>query len=269
MVDFWTAIILGIVQGITEWLPVSSKGNVTILGQFFGISTKEAFSFAILLHIGTLIAAAFYFRKDFLEMFFGKEKQKRSFIFWALLATAVTAVPSYFLLKTILETASVNVVGFEIHSQTIFLLAVGFFLLVTGFLQLAKKEKKQELLSKKNAVLVGLAQGFTVLPGMSRSGTTSSVMLFEGFSPEKAFELSFLISVPAVLLGEISFNLLEQPAIEPSLFAGIAAAAITGYFSIGFLIGVAKKINFGKFCIALAAIYFIIAMVSIAAPAIA
>ncbi len=263
------AVLLGIVQGITEWLPVSSKGNVAILAQFFGMPVKEAFSFAIILHIGTLLAAIIYFWKDIKLLAEGKEKKKRNFIFWTLAATAVTAVPSYFLLKQILETASIEVFGEAIFSQTIFLLVVGIFLFITGFLQLAKKQQNNPAYSRKNGIFLGLAQGLTVLPGMSRSGTTSSVLLFEGFSPQKAFELSFLISVPTVLLGELSFNLLEQPALEPSMLFGIAAAGITGYFSMGFLISLAQKINFGKFCIGLGVFYFLIAGVTVFLPALA
>ena len=250
-------------------MPVSSKGNVAILGQFFGLSTKEAFSFAIILHIGTLLAATVFFRKDLYAMVVGKDIQKRNFVLLTLGATAITAIPSYFLLKKILETASISFFGLTIFSQTIFLVAVGFFLLVTGILQLASKTKKNAVLSGKNAILLGLAQGFTVLPGMSRSGTTSSVLLFEGFSAQVAFELSFLISVPAVLLGELSFNILEAPQFEPNMLFGIIAAGIVGYFSIGFLIEIAKKINFGKFCVALAALYFAIAILTVFAPTIA
>ena len=242
MVGILEAILLGVVQGLTEWLPVSSKGNVSILGQFLGMNVSDAFSYAIILHIGTLIAAIFYFRKDLREMFFGKQKEKTGFVFWVLAGTAVTALPAYLVLKKILETASISFAGITLYSQTIFLFVVGVFLLVTGFLQLAKKIEKHAVLSHKNAFVVGLAQGLTVLPGMSRSGTTSSVMLFEGFSPSKAFELSFFISIPTVLIGEIFFGFLEQPNLEASMLFGIAAAGITGYFSMGFLIGLAKKI---------------------------
>ncbi|MBI5872401.1 undecaprenyl-diphosphate phosphatase [archaeon] len=269
MVGILESVFLGIVQGITEWLPVSSKGNVAILAQFLGLQTKEAFSYAIILHVGTLIAAAVYFRKEILELLKGKEKQTLKFIFWTLVFTAVTAIPSYFVLKKVLETASFQVLGLTFYSQTIFMLVVGIFLLITGFLQLAKKKAKTAETSGKNAAFLGLGQGLTVLPGLSRSGTTTSIMLFEGFSPEKAFHLSFLISVPAVLLGELSFNLLEKPALGSEMLFGIIAAAIAGFLTIDALLKVAKKINFGKFCIALALVYFFIAGVSIILPAIA
>jgi len=267
------SIILGFAQGITEWLPVSSKGNVTILGQFLGLSTADAFSYAIILHIGTLIAATIYFRKEILlmlkDLIKGKKNEETKFIFWTLVATGITAVPCYFILKSILETASIDILGVTIHSQTIFMLVVAIFLLVTGFLQLAKKKQKEATLTRKNAVFLGLGQGLTVLPGMSRSGTTTSIMLFEGFSPERAFHISFLISVPTVILGELSFQILEAPALSPDMLFGIATAAIVGYLSIDFLLKLAKKVNFGKFCIALGILYLIVAGISIALPAIA
>jgi len=266
MVGPLESILLGIVQGITEWLPVSSKGNVTILGQLMGLSTPDAFSYAIILHIGTLLAAIIYFRKEILELLKGKQPQTLKFIIITLIFTAVTAVPCYFLLRQILETASISFAGITIYSQTIFVIVVGIFLLVTGLLQIAKKKTGNAAETKKNALFLGLGQGLTVLPGMSRSGTTTSVMLFEGFSPERAFHLSFLISVPAVILGELSFNLLEKPILTFDMLYGIAAAAIVGFITIGFLLRIAKKINFGKFCIALAILYFAIAAISIALP---
>lgn len=125
MIGILESIFLGIVQGITEWLPVSSKGNVAILAQFLGLPTKEAFSYAIILHAGTLIAAGFYFRKEIIEILKGKEKQAFKFIFWTLVFTAVTAIPCYFLLKKVLETASFQILGLTFYSQTIFMLLVG------------------------------------------------------------------------------------------------------------------------------------------------
>lgn len=269
MISILESILLGLVQGITEWLPVSSKGNVAILAQFLGLQAKEAFSYAIILHLGTLIAAAWYFRKEIAEMLKGEEKDKLKFIAITLIFTGVTALPSYLLLKAIVETASISIAGITVYSQTIFMAVVGFFLLVTGMLQMTKKKQKEAVLSVRNAAMLGLGQGLTVLPGMSRSGTTTTVMLFEGFSPEKAFHLSFLISVPAVLLGELSFNLLEKPALDINMLFGIAAAAIAGFLTIGFLLKVAKKINFGKFCIALGLLYLLISAVSVAMPAVA
>lgn len=269
MVGILESILLGIVQGITEWLPVSSKGNVAILGQLLGLSTNDAFAYAIILHIGTFLAALIYFRKEIVELIKGKDKKLLRFIIITLIFTGIMALPNYIILKKILETSSLELFGLIIYSQTIFVLVVGFFLIITGILQLAKKKIKEAELTDKNAFFLGLGQGLTVLPGMSRSGTTTSVMLFEGFSPEKAFHLSFLISIPTVILGEISFHILEKPALSPEMIFGIAAAAIVGYLTIDFLLKIVKKINFGKFCLALGTIYIVVGIISIFVPIIA
>jgi undecaprenyl-diphosphatase len=271
MADFISAIILGIIQGITEWLPVSSKGNVTAIGQFMGIPTKEAFSFAILLHIGTVIAAVIYFRKEIIQLLRLREKKFLKFIIIALIFTGVTALPSYLLLKTLLEQESIEILGIKIFSQTIFMIILGIFLVITGLLQRHARKIKTETAnySNKNAIGYGLGQGLTVLPGMSRSGTTIAILLFEKFSPEEAFKTSFLISVPAVILGELGFGVLEKPAFTIETIIGIIVAAIIGILSIHVLLKIAKKINFSKFCLALGAIYLIISGITAILPFIA
>jgi len=93
-----------------------------------------------------------------------------NFIAVTLIFTGVTALPSYLILKAIIETASISFAGITVYSQTIFMAVVGFFLLVTGFLQMAKKKQKEAALSARNAALLGLGQGLTALLGMSRCG---------------------------------------------------------------------------------------------------
>jgi undecaprenyl-diphosphatase len=266
MVGILESVFLGIVQGISEWLPVSSKGNVAMLATFFGANPKTAFSFAVLLHIGTLIAATIFFRKELLGLLEKKNRGLLKFVFITLACTAITAFPTYFLLKKILEAEEFYFFGLVFGSATVFALVIGFFLVITGLLQLKKKKTTKEELSEKNAAMLGLAQGFTALPGLSRSGTTTSVLLFEGFSPARAFELSFFVSVPTVLFAELSFGFLEKPVFDFNVAVGIIVAAIVGYFSIGLLLNIAKKINFGKFCLVLGALYMLIGIVSVALP---
>ena len=120
--DFLQAIILGIIQGITEWLPVSSKGNVSAIAQLMGLPVRDAFSFAVLLHIGTLVAAAVYFRKEIIALLKIKDKKLTKFIAIALVCTGITALPSYLLLRTILEKESIILFGLTVHTQTIFMM---------------------------------------------------------------------------------------------------------------------------------------------------
>ena len=267
--DFLQAIILGVIQGITEWLPVSSKGNVSAIAQLMGLPVRDAFSFAVLLHIGTLVAAAVYFRKEIIALLKIKDKKLTKFIAIALVCTGITALPSYLLLRTILEKESIILFGLTVHTQTIFMMLLGIFLIITGLLQRRKKTFDEKNYSGKNAAILGLGQGLTVMPGMSRSGTTVAILLFEKFSPEEAFKISFLLSVPAVLLGELSFGILEGPQLSTGLFYGIIAAAIAGFISIHALLKLAEKINFSKFCIALGILYLAIAAIAVALPFIA
>lgn len=244
--DLIQAVFLGLMQGITEWLPVSSQGNIIIAGiKLFGLEAEQAFSYSVFLHIGTVLAAAIYFRKDIKKIIELKEKNLMQFMVIAFLSTAITAVPMYLFLK-------------EIISAFYLSLLIGLMLMLTGFLQWKKKVQKKTEENPKNAFLLGLGQGFSIIPGISRSGITTSVLLFEGFSAEKAFRLSFLLSIPSVLIAELGFGLMEGIEFEMNLLISILIAFVVGYFSIKYLIEFSKKINFSWFCFAIGIFYIII-----------
>ncbi len=250
--DLFQAIILGIFQGIFEWLPVSSQGQIAAIAvSFFGIPADEALGYAIFLHIGTLIAAAAYFRKELSEMALGKDRKARNFILLAVVATGITAIPSYLLLK------SIPLTGFAL------LILIAVLLFVTGFLQKVKSKNTNPELTKKNSVILGLAQGFSVLPGISRSGVTTAALLLEGFSPERAFRISFLLSVPSVLIGEMAFSILEPITFDLSALVALLFAFAFGYLSIAALLNFARAINFSLFCWAFGILYLLIAFLSI------
>ncbi len=250
--DFLQAVVLGVLQGVFEWLPVSSQGQtIGIAVGFFGISSAEALKHAVFLHAGTLLAAAIYFRKEIIQIISGQLSETRNFIFVAVPATAVTALPSYLLLKSFL------------FSSFALLVLIGLLLLFTGFIQRIKPKGINGELNRKNSVLLGLAQGFSVLPGVSRSGITSSALLLRGFSPEKAFRLSFLLSIPSVFLAEISFGFLEGFSFEFNSLVALAFAFAFGLLSIDLLLKAAKRISFSKFCYAFGLIYLGIAVASV------
>ncbi len=255
--DFITAIISGILQGIFEWLPISSQGNLLGLFTIIGSNPQEALKLAVMLHIGTLLSATIYFRKEILELvlslklkLINKKENKNwdltKFLIIATLATSITAIPSYLFLKNFLGT----------NTSFVLLLLAGL-LIITGALQLFKKVKGSGELNIKNAILVGLGQGFSILPGISRSGTTTSFLAFSGFTPQKAFRISFLLSIPAVLVAELGFGLIEGFLIDEFAIIALIFAFIVGIFSMDLLIKIAHKINFAYFCFALAIIYII------------
>jgi len=247
--DIFQAIILGVIQGLTEWLPISSRSQLIVVGlNFFGMTAESALRYAIFLHIGTMIAAAVYFRKEYSAVLALKDKALLRFIVIALLATAITAAPVYLLVRK------------AYTDPFLVMLLIGFGLLVSGLLQFKRKAFGASA-DNKSAAVVGLAQGFSAIPGISRSGVTTTALLFKGFSPEQAFRLSFLLSVPSVFLAEIGFNLMEGFWFEPVMLLSVAVAAIVGYFSIGLLLRIAKRIRFSWFCVAFGLLYLALAFV--------
>ncbi len=250
--NLFEAIILGILQGVFEWLPVSSQGQIIAVAiAFFQISTQEALKHSIFLHTGTLIAAIIFFRKELIKIIQGENPELRNFILIAVLATIITAVPSFFILKQL------------IFSSTILLFLIGFLLIITGLLQKIKQKQIKPKLNKKNSIILGLMQGFSVLPGISRSGITTATLLFEGFEPEEAFRISFLLSVPTVLIGEIAYGLVEGFSFEFNSLIALVFAFVFGLISIDLLLKLAKRISFSWFAIGFGLIYLIIGLVGV------
>jgi len=243
------AVFLGFLQGIAEWLPVSSQGQVMVFAiNLFGIAPETAFDYAIFLHVGTLIAATVYFRKEIVEIAKSRDRPMLSFLFFGLVGSAITGIPAYFFLKSFLQ------------SPFSLMMLIGLALIATGFLQFGKKPGKEHP-EKFSGILTGLGQGFSVIPGISRSGVTASALLFQGFKPEQAFRLSFILSIPSVFLAELAFGLAEGISFEPMVLVAIAVAAIVGFASIDLLLKIAKRINFSYFCFALGILYLGLAFV--------
>jgi len=247
--DFLTAIMAGLLQGIFEWLPISSQGNILGIFTMLGSDPKLALQLAVMLHAGTLISAMVYYRKEIIKMLQIKTSEDKTllkFIIIATLATAVTAIPSFLILEEFLGAGVAFV-----------LLLLTALLILTGILQLTKKKMGDGKLTIKNAILTGLGQGFAVLPGVSRSGTTTSILLFRGFNPEKAFKISFIMSIPAVLLAEIGYGLIKGFLFDEFAIVALIVAFVIGLLSIDLLIKASRKINFAYFCFLLAIVYFI------------
>ena len=247
--DYFQAIVLGLIQGMTEWLPVSSKAMVSISARFlFGIEYREALTSAIFLHSGTLVAAIAYFRGDLIKIAksaFDKNSKKELLVFLAI-ATAVTG-----LLGAPLLFIALN---FE-FPEWIFTLAIGLLLIGMAFLQKNKTGGTEKELRPKNALVAGFAQGLAGIPGISRSGTTLAALLGEGYSLEDAMKLSFLMSIPAVMGVEFALPILKGGfEVGPELIAGSAVAGIVGFFTIDLLLKVAARPDFYKVTLSIGAL---------------
>jgi len=268
--DILDFILLGILQGIFEWLPVSSQGiSVVVLMNFFKISAQKAIDMSIFLHFGTLLAAFVYFFDDIKDLFsktkikdlfnfkknikFDYATSSSRFILLAVFFTVLLGVPFYFLLRN-------SVTAFQITTITF---AIGILLILTGVMQIKIKqaEKLMPNLKTSNAFFVGIAQGFSVIPGISRSGITTSIMLFQGFSPANAFKYSFLISIPTILIATLGILLITGFTFSPLILISVLFAFIFGYITIGLLMKIAHKLDFSYFCFILGIAYILIAIV--------
>jgi len=260
-------IIIAILQGLFEWLPISSSGQVMIFSTtLFNISPEEAFSLSIWLHLGTALAVIFKFRVDFisiLKSFIPKANniddigiKKRNWLIYATIGTAITAIPLYFLFKVLI------IANFTAFQGDVITLVISGLLIVTGVILLKAKKtfddnaitdiSKDQII--KDSFLSGLTQGVSILPGISRSGVTVSTIIYEKYNQENALKLSFLMSVP-VVFASIGVDIIFG---EGSVFGTLdllTIAVITlvsfsvGYISIEILLKLAKKVQFGYFCV--------------------
>lgn len=270
--SIWFAALLGLVQGLTEFLPVSSSGHLVLAQTLFGGDVEADYMlFNVLLHFGTLLSVVVAFWKDIRELvveFFGWVKDGfringhpyRRFIIMIL----ITIVPMFAVLpiKSRLEAAFSSP------------LVVGLMLLVTAcILLLSEKAPRRQKTEKDatwlDALLVGVGQCFAVLPGLSRSGTTMCAGLFRGFSRDFAVRFAFIMSLP-VILGANLLELIDAVgtpmAAEVPLacyLIGILVAMLSGLVAIRLVRFVAKRGNFRPFAVYCALIGVITLVVSL------
>ena len=260
--SLFESLILGIIQGLTEFLPVSSSGHLEIFKEIFGsdYQPKESLLITITLHAATAMSTLFYFRKDI------------GFIFKELLRFEKSE-SLYFALKIILSMIPAVIVGlfFEDFIASLFdinLLLVGFMLLITAFLlfQADRIGKNNKPLNYRSALLIGVIQAIAILPGISRSGATIALAVLLGIDRERAARFSFLMVIP-LIFGSMARSLLEIDSVTQSpdflsLLIGFIAAFITGIFACKWMIALVKKSQlkyFSFYCIVVGVIVILYA----------
>ena len=255
------SILMGVIQGVAEFLPISSSGHLVLFQTFFGMENVEEkyMFFTVLLHFGTLISVCAVYWRDILEMI------REFFLGIAALAgkkdTGTPPPPARrMVMLIIIGTLPLFVMVFlqdavnRLFSNSIM---VSCALLFTGFIlffsdRMAKGRKTARNATIADALIVGCGQALAVIPGLSRSGTTISVGMMRGFDRSFAVRFSFLLSMPAI----VGANILElKDAVEsgfnmaelPMYVVGVVVAAVVGYFAIRLVKMLSDKGKFGKF----------------------
>jgi len=252
--NFIEAIVLGISQGVTEWIPISSEGVTVLLGvNFFdGITATELIRLSLYLHLGTFLAALFYFRQEvkaLLKQLFAYRKndsKTKAVLNFYLIATLVSGGLGYVIIRAV-----EGLEGLLGTTSTVVIVVLGVLLLITGAVQLAKRgggARSVEDATLTDSLLAGIAQGLAVLPGLSRSGLTVSTFLLRDFDDSQSLRMSFILSLPIVLVGNVLLNTTNF-VFTAELFIALALAFLVGLATIHGLLRFAKKIRFGYFVI--------------------
>lgn len=267
-ITYLQAIIMGLVQGLAEFLPVSSSGHLVLSKFILGAELGTSALFEILLHVGTLAAVFVFYWKDVLNLIkeglflikdiflliFKRKKfelyVERKLVVFIIVASIPTAILGL-LMEAFLEDLFLSSV-----------IAVGFALLVTGTMlmmirKMPKGQKTLEEMNGRDALTIGLVQGIATIPGISRSGSTVTAGLFCGMDKEFAFRFSFLMSIPAILgaavLKLMDVDMADLAANAGPYAVGMIVSAVVGYASIRWLKNLIQKDQFhyfGYYCLA-------------------
>ena len=247
------SIILGVVQGLTEFLPVSSSGHLNLFPWVLGWG-KMPESFDLALHIGTLLAIVIFFFKDWIKLFVGgykqvvkKEKSTEGKIFWYLVISTIPAG----ILSIILDKISSAIIGDNLNLEMI---VIAITLIIMGIIlyfvdKKAKFDTKYEDIKLKQSVLIGGSQALAAaFPGVSRSGITMTVARSLGVDRESAARYSFLLATP-ITVAAVIFDLKNIILTDISMWLGILASFLVGLLVIKFLLNYLKKGSFKTFAI--------------------
>lgn len=243
--SIFEAILLGLIQGVTEFLPVSSSGHLTLFGRIFKTDAAALLSIATWLHMGTLISVCLIMYRELLALLkdlFGKRMIR-------LIIATIPAVAAAVLFGDWLESLfGGSHLGYEF-------LVTGVILLLTVLLK--PKQETDKSVGYREAFLAGIGQAFAIIPAISRSGATIAAMLWSGVNRKKAIRFSFLMSVPAIfgsfLLDVVKIFKDDTPPLQGvspiAVALGVIAAAVSGYLAMNFMI---KKLDDKGFLISAA-----------------
>jgi undecaprenyl-diphosphatase len=269
MINWWEGMVLGLIQGATEFLPVSSSGHLALAQALFKDFSQPGLLFDVSLHLATALAVVVYFYKDILGLFARNTGQEAADIM--LKSGELTRIRWKLVWMIVIAMVPTGIIGFALKDlvETSFSkpLFVGIFLIITAlilFLADLVARKRAALLQAQDpgiwqAIIIGVSQGIAVFPGISRSGATISTGICTGVRGDYAARFSFLLSVPAVLAASALSLVKERSAItafqSQEIFVyllSMACAFVVGYFSIKLVFNLVKRARlswFGLYCL--------------------
>ena len=238
-------IILGIIQGLTEWLPISSTGHLRLVEHFLGL--KVPIFFDVILHVGTLIVVLAFFRREVGKTLSAIAHLDFKTEYGKMMPLIIVGVT---------PTVLIGLISGRLIEETFQgVLPIAIAFIVCGLMLYSTKVRKEktESIGYSTAMMIGIAQGIAIIPGISRSGATIAVALLLGIKREKAFEFSFLLSIPAILgaLGLTVYTELSKLTSTTlgwsEILVGVIVAMLVGYFAIKLLWKILAKKKFHLF----------------------
>ncbi len=257
-----SAALLGLLQGLVEWLPVSSEGVVAgVYALIFDASLDEAVEFALWLHVGTVPSVLIALRRDIIDIvreYLARPQTPSPTVRFLIVATLVSGVVGLPLVLTLSDISSVG--------GTAATGLIGCFMLVTGYIQLRWREESDEHVREElnlvDSLLVGVAQGLSVIPGLSRSGMTVAALLSRRVDRKRALTLSFLLSVPASLAASIYVGIDSGLVFKVEAVFAACVAFVVGLLTIKALMAAAAKLNLGWFVTVVGVVMIVGALIS-------
>ena len=245
------AIILGLIQGLSEFLPVSSSGHLLVFHHIFGITSEDNLTFIIVLNMGSLVPLLWTFRKDVWELMRNPFQKLTLLLIVGTLPLIIATLLFQDTIESVFHMVQLLPIGFVI---------TGIVLMLTD--KIRANNRKIGELKVVDAVVIGCVQAIAIFPGISRSGSTISASLMRGLDRENAAKFSFLMSIPAAF-GAIAFRVMSilsgRISVDDlnfvNLGAGFLTAAVSGYLAINFMLALIKKAKLKYF-----ALYYIFAL---------
>jgi undecaprenyl-diphosphatase len=262
--DFLKAIILGLVQGLTEFIPISSSGHLVLSKHFLNFGESTDISFEIFVHLGSMIAVLVFFRREIYDLILSvvhyknpKFAEGRKIVLWLFVATVVTGVfgivfKGFFetLFNPIFSAITIGITGFILYFSD----------------KISEKNLDISQLNINKSLMIGLAQAIAITPGISRSGTTITAGILTGLKRKQAATFSFLLSIPAILGAHVTDikKFLDMDSSQLLIYlTGFAMAGISGYLVIRWLIKIIEKAKlryFAYYCWGIAVICIVLLM---------